>query len=177
MSKKNFPYFSFRANFKNFFIDSAGYWSYPVFVRRPSGEILWMYIVLKTKTNRESNTHYLFRPHALLLTPPNSNYLIKFENFKQGYDLFPKVSWENVLGIFPHSEIQELTVKEFEKWENALLQLCVKETEMFKNKQTISKEFKGMWLKMCNPVFFDFIKCLSPEFHDLICPDQDQIKW
>jgi hypothetical protein len=175
--EQKIPYFDFRANYKRLFMDSTGYWSYPIFVRSKSGKILWMYIILKSRTDTKSNSHYLFRPHAILLTPPNSKQVIKFESFRHGHDPFPKVSWDIILGKFPHPDIQKMTVAEFKKREDFLLHFCAKETEVFQSEQKISDEFRTIWLKMCNPAFSDFIKYLSPEFHDLIWTDTDKMTW
>lgn len=175
--EQKIPYFNFRANYKRLFLDSTGYWSYPIFVRGKLGEILWMYIILKSRTDTKLNSHSLFRPHAILLTPPNSKQIIKFESFKHGHDPFPKVPWDRTLGQFPHSYIQKMTAEEFKKKEELLLHFCVKETNAFQNKQKISDEFRTFWLKMCNPAFSNFIKSLSPEFHALIWSDTDKTIW
>lgn len=175
--KNNFPYFSIRADSKKLFMDLTGYWSYPIFVRGDSDQVMWMYIVLATKTDRILKKHYLFRPHAMLLTPPNSKQIIKYDNFRYGHNLFPKVSWDTVLGYFPHHDIKDMKVEDFEAKEQLLLQYCVTATEAFKHHDKIAEEFIVFWRTMCNPVFSDFIKCLAPEFYSLIWSDADEIQW
>lgn len=175
--RNQIPYFDLRANYKRLYLDTLGHWSYPIFIRANSNKILWMYIILKSRTNTKNNTHYLFKPHAILLTPPNSKQVIKFESLKHGNDPFPKIPWDKVLGRFPHSDIQTMSVKEFKKKEKLLLELCIKESEKFNTQNSVSGEFKVLWQKMCNPLFLKFIEYLSPGFHDLFQAESAELEW
>ena len=170
-------YFDLRANYKRFHIDTTGYWSYPIFVRNKADEILWLYIVLKSRTDTQTNTHFLFRPHAIVVTPPNSKQIIKFESLKYGHDPFPNLAWEKALGSFPHHDIQNMTVKDFRENEHRLLQLCKENTKSLTKQNNVSDEFKNLWKKMTNPIFFKFIECFSPEFYEIFKKKSDEMKW
>ena len=159
---------SIRSNKKNILFDIKGLWSYPIFVRSGHKEILWLYFVSKMVTDAKLKTTYVFRPFASILTVPNTNQVIQYQNYKLGQDPFPKVSWEKPLSKFPHVSIENLTIKEFEKKERTLSSFYTEDTQLFEEKKEISGELKKLYLELCSPHFFDFIKCLSPEFHSLI---------
>jgi hypothetical protein len=159
---------SIRSNKKNILFDIKGLWSYPIFVRSGTKEVLWLFFVSKMVTDAKLKATYVFRPFASILTVPNTNQVIQYQNYELGQDPFPEVTWKIPLSKFPHVTIENLTIKEFEEKERLLSSLYIKDTCMFKEKNEISGELIKLYIELCSPHFLDFIKCLAPEFHSLI---------
>ncbi len=163
---KKAAFFSVRANPKNVFVDTVGLWSYPVFVRSGADRTLWMYLVSRTAAFKGVGT-LVFRPQAALVTFPDSDRAVKYENFRFGKDPF-SVAWDKPLGKFPHGAVRDLTVEEFERRERELIGLSVRETTAFKGRGNLSPSFRELYAQMNSPVFKEFIRCLAPEFHSLV---------
>ena len=163
---KKASFFSIRANSKNLFLDMIGLWSYPIFVRSGRGITQWMYLVSKTLSRNKSGI-FIFRPHAALITFPDSDKVVKYENFRHGKNPF-RFPWDKSIGKFPHGSIKDLPVEEFEKKERELVRLAAEETIIFDEKGELSEAFKLLYTEMTNPVFTEFIRYLAPEFHSLV---------
>jgi hypothetical protein len=159
---------SIRSNKKNILFDINGLWSYPIFVRSETKEVLWLFFVSKMITDAKLKTTYVFRPFASILAVPNTNQVIQYQHYKLGQDPFPDDSWEKPLSKFPHDSIKNLTIKEFEEKERVLSSFYTKDTQLFEEKNEISGELKELYIELCSPHFLDFIKCLAPEFYVLI---------
>jgi hypothetical protein len=163
---KKATFFSLRANPKNVFVDTVGLWSYPIFVRSGADRTLWMYLVSRTAAFKGAGT-LVFRPHSALVTFPDSDKAVKYENFRFGKDPF-SVAWDKPMGRWPHEAIRNSTVEEFEERERELIALSVGDTESFRARGSLSPRFKELYSRMTSPVFKNFIECLAPEFHSLV---------
>jgi hypothetical protein len=164
--KKNFN--AFRSKYNNIDGTFSGFWSYPIFTRSPNNITLWFYIILGVIRKPEDKRTYLFRPKASLLTSPNSFKLLKFDNFIDGHDPFPKMNNNTSIGVFPHDSIENLTYSEFNQKEKDLIESCFSESQFFTEKKNLSDSFKKTYTMMSNPALTQFIKNLAPEFHSLI---------
>jgi hypothetical protein len=123
---------------------------------------------LPVVTLPEKKKTALFRPKSSLLAKPDSMTIVKYDNLRLGHDPFPGIKWKSPIDFYPHKTIGDLTVNQFQKEEEGLLKFCVAETEKFKNKKALSKEFITKWLELTPPSVIRFLKPLAPEFISLI---------
>ena len=165
---KKFSFFKLRSNSKNAKLNLNGFWSYPILTKSKTNHILWMYLISKTVASNSSNKTLILRPSLMLLTLPNSDNVVHYQNFYFGHDPFPKISRDKPIGYFPHGSIRDLTVIEFEECENKLISLLEIDSTHFQSSNNITDELKILYAKLSNPIFKEFISCLSPDFYKLI---------
>ncbi|BBO79709.1 hypothetical protein DSCO28_02750 [Desulfosarcina ovata subsp. sediminis] len=167
MTTNENAYFRLRKNSKEIKLNLAGYWSYPIYYRTSKGTY-WMYYISAIESIFNSNKTLIYRPHALLVTLPNSDEVIQFQNFKKGFDSFPNVVWEKTIGQFPFDAIGNLTMKQFRKKEIELIDLCYKNIYLFNKIGVIDEEMQDLYKTLCNPLHIEFIRCQSPLFYKCI---------
>ncbi len=161
-------FFDLRQNAKISYLDLAGYWSYPAFVRHPNNEIYWLYLILPTVRMPKKKLTALFRPKSALITRANSKTVVRYDNFRLGHDPFPKEEWNKPKDTFPHKSIGGLTRYQLQQKEINLLKMCVEESSQFGENGNLSETFRSSWLELTHPVFLLYLKHLAPEFFKVL---------
>jgi hypothetical protein len=161
-------FFKIRNKFENLNFDLKGYWSYPIFIKSDKKNTLWMYYISRFESIFNSKDTLIFKPHALLITLPNTTQVVQYQNFKLGLDPFPKIDWGKPIGKFPYNTIGNLTVKEFELKEKELIDLCIQNVDFYNNFENVDEKMKFLYRFLCNPLYENFIKCHSPKFHKIV---------
>jgi hypothetical protein len=149
-------------------IDLTGFWSYPAFEKVENGrgeiECVWVYLILPTLVLPEQKCTALFRPKAMVASTPNSKKIVRYDNFRFGVDLFPKVGWHEPIAMYPYESIKNLTREQVVEREAILLQKCDEQTENFRATGKLSDGFSKSWLEISHPVFLSYLEHLTPNF-------------
>jgi hypothetical protein len=141
MTTNDNVYFRLRKNYKEAKFNLDGYWSYPIY-SKISDNICWMYYISSFDNIINSKKTIIYRPHALLVTLPDSDEIIHYQNFKIGFDPFPKLDWDRAIGQFPFNEVRDLTIKQLEDKEIELVNLCKKNNESFNKSGAVDEKMK-----------------------------------
>jgi hypothetical protein len=158
-------FFELRKNKMMADLDITGYWSYPAFIRSRDKAVNWLYLIAPTIHHPGKKITAIFRPKSVLLTQPNSNKIIHYNSFRIGHDPFPNVDWKIPKALFPHDRIKHYTLDTFAYKERELTDLCVLESDNFKDEnRALSEKFCKTWTDLTHPFFIPYLEKLAPEF-------------
>lgn len=163
------PFFDLRNASLQPNVDLQGFWSYPAFEIFPNGkgkaECVWVYLILSTQLLSGKQKTALFRPKAMVMTPPDSTKILQYHNYRFGIDPFPSVSWSKPVAMYPYASIEGYSREQILEKEAELLRECVRQTECFiEKKGLLDEEFAQTWVELCHPVFLPYLKHLTPNF-------------
>lgn len=161
-------FFELRVNSSKADFDLSGYWSYPSFIESPAKgngkQCSWLYLLLPTVHMPEKGYTALFRPKSMVITKENSKTILRYDNYRLGFDSFPKENWDAPIGMYPYKAIEGLTRQEFEKAEIDLIKNCDVESKRFAGFGDLSHNFISAWLNLTHPAFFPYLEHLAPSF-------------
>jgi len=145
--------------------DTSGYWTYPALLKdAQSGDLHWLSFVLKTAPMRDKNRTALFRPMAMVITKANTGLVVRYDNFRQGHDPFPSVSWDTPIAMFPHQGVGNLSYADFTGQEASLISAYGAAGECFLESGTLQQEFRDIYVRLTHPIVLPYLRHVAAQF-------------
>lgn len=149
-------------------IPFSGYVPPPALVPNPvhrTSDLLFVSFV--TAQSPETKKTAIFRPSAILTMNARGK-LIAFTNFRESSDPFAKLSWSTPMALWPHNGVADMTVADYSRKRDALLEMYEGEIKAFPEKRALSSAFAEAWQLVAHPIAIPFLKELAPHFHQSV---------
>jgi hypothetical protein len=171
------PFFRIRGNSNEISFNVTGYWSYPALVSSKDNKLLWLSLILQGVPLPEKHRTALFRPFAVVLTKAGTDKLVRYEDFRNGHDPFPTLSWKEPVAMFPHQSIQRLTYQSLRKAEAELMALYKEAEPMFLENAILPDGFKAKYLSLIHPIVLRYLQHLAPRFFKALMTPRPSSLW